>query len=53
MRRKADRVVVNAQLIDARSDRQLWANHYDRTIQDSLGLKAISRPKSRMLSAPA
>ena len=45
VRRKADRVVVNAQLIDARSDRQLWANHYDRTIQDSLGLKAISRPK--------
>ena len=39
MRRKADRVVVNAQLIDARSDRQLWANHYDRTIQDSLGLE--------------
>jgi TolB-like protein/lipopolysaccharide biosynthesis regulator YciM len=39
VRRKADRVVVNAQLIDARSDRQLWANHYDRTIQDSLGLE--------------
>ncbi len=39
VRRKADRVVVNVQLIDARSDRQLWANHYDRTIQDSLGLE--------------
>jgi TolB-like protein len=39
VRRKADRVVVNVQLIDARSDRQLWANRYDRTIQDSLGLE--------------
>ena len=39
VRRKADRVVVNVQLIDARSDRHLWANRYDRTIQDSLGLE--------------
>ena len=39
VRRQNDRVVVNVQLIDARSDRHLWANHYDRTIQDSLGLE--------------
>ena len=39
VRRQADRVVVNVQLIDPRSDRHLWANHYDRTIQDSLGLE--------------
>src|SRR4030095_6703289 len=39
VRRDRDRVVVNAQLIDARSDRHLWANRYDRTIADSLGLE--------------
>jgi serine/threonine-protein kinase len=39
VRRERDRVVVNAQLIDARNDRHLWANHYDRTLADSLGLE--------------
>jgi TolB-like protein/Flp pilus assembly protein TadD len=39
VRREKDRVVVNVQLIDARRDRHLWANRYDRTIQDSLGLE--------------
>lgn len=39
VRREKDRVAVNCQLIDARHDRQLWANRYDRTIQDSLGLE--------------
>jgi len=39
VRRKAGRVVVNVQLIDARSDRHVWANRYDKTIQDSLGLE--------------
>src|SRR5262249_1961318 len=39
VRRQADRVLVNVQLIDAYSERQLWANQYDRTIQDSLGLE--------------
>ncbi len=39
VRRVKDRVVVNVQLIDARRDRQLWGNRYDKTIADSLGLE--------------
>ena len=39
VRREGDRVVVNVQLIDALQDRHLWANRYDRTLADSLGLQ--------------
>jgi TolB-like protein len=39
VRREGDRVVVNVQLIDAQSARQIWANRYDRTLADSLGLQ--------------
>jgi TolB-like protein len=39
VRREGDRVVVNVQLIDARDDRHIWANRYDRTLTDSLGLQ--------------
>lgn len=39
VRRAGDRVVVNVQLVDARSARQIWANRYDRTLADSLGLQ--------------
>ena len=39
VRREGDRVVVNVQLIDARNDRHIWANRYDRTLTDSLGLQ--------------
>ncbi len=39
VRRAGDRVAVNVQLIDTRSDRQLWAKRYDRTLTDSLGLQ--------------
>lgn len=39
VRREGDRVVVNVQLIDAVHDRHLWANRYDRTLADSLGLQ--------------
>ncbi len=39
VRREKDRVVVNAQLIDARSDRHVWANRYDRNLTDALGLE--------------
>ena len=38
VRRAGDRVIVNVQLVDTRTDRQLWANHYDSTLDDSLGL---------------
>jgi serine/threonine-protein kinase len=39
VRREANRVVVTVQLIDARHDRHLWANRYDRPLADSLGLQ--------------
>src|SRR4030095_5308753 len=39
VRREGDRVVVNVQLVDAQSAQQLWANRYDRTLADSLGLQ--------------
>ena len=39
VRRQGDRVVVNVQLIDALKDRHLWANRYERTLADSLGLQ--------------
>jgi TolB-like protein/class 3 adenylate cyclase len=38
VRRVGDRVVMNVQLIDALQDRHLWANRYDLTLQDSLGI---------------
>jgi TolB-like protein/Flp pilus assembly protein TadD len=39
VRREGNRVVVNVQLIDAINDRHVWANRYDRTLADSLGLQ--------------
>ena len=39
VRRDKDRVAVNVQLIDAFSDRHIWAQRYDRTLADSLGLE--------------
>jgi len=39
VRRERKHVVVNVQLIDARHDRHIWANRYDRTLEDSLGLQ--------------
>jgi TolB-like protein/Tfp pilus assembly protein PilF len=39
VRKEGDRVVMNVQLIDARSNRQIWANRYDRTLVDTLGLQ--------------
>jgi TolB-like protein/Tfp pilus assembly protein PilF len=39
VRREGNRVVVTVQLIDALHDRHLWANRYDRTLADSLGLQ--------------
>jgi TolB-like protein len=34
VRRQGDRVRINAQLIDARTDRQLWSETYDRELSD-------------------
>lgn len=39
VRRVGNRVAVNVQLIDAQHDRHLWANKYDRTLADSLGIE--------------
>jgi len=39
VRRVGNRVLVNVQLIDARRDRHLWAERYDRTLADSIGLQ--------------
>ena len=39
VRREGNRIVVNVQLIDAMHDRHLWANRYDRSVADSLGLQ--------------
>jgi len=39
VRRDGNRVLVNVQLIDAHNDRHLWAERYDRTLSDSIGLQ--------------
>ncbi|MGI8481640.1 MAG: hypothetical protein ACR2MF_06200 [Chthoniobacterales bacterium] len=39
VRREGVRVLVNVQLIDARNDHHLWAEHYDRTLVDVLTLQ--------------
>jgi TolB-like protein/Tfp pilus assembly protein PilF len=39
VRSGGNRVVVSVQLIDARNDRHVWANRYDRPLADSLGLQ--------------
>jgi serine/threonine-protein kinase len=39
VRREGNRIAVTVQLIDAQHDRHLWANRYERSLQDSLGLQ--------------
>jgi serine/threonine protein kinase/Tfp pilus assembly protein PilF len=39
VRRTGNRVLVNVQLIDARNDRHLWAERYDRPMANSIGLQ--------------
>ncbi|MEP7072484.1 MAG: hypothetical protein ABI839_08860, partial [Verrucomicrobiota bacterium] len=39
VRRAANRVVVNVQLIDTRDEHQLWTERYERTITDALSLQ--------------
>ena len=39
VRRVKDRVLVNVQLIDALSDRHIWADRYDRTVSDAISLQ--------------
>src|SRR5258705_169314 len=40
VRRAGNRMRVSAQLIDARNDRHLWAETYDRELADVLGIQA-------------
>lgn len=50
VRRSGDRVVVTAQLVDAGSDRHLWARTYDRSATDLLDLQRdVARAISREL----
>jgi len=39
VRRDGNRALVSVQLIDARNDRHIWAQRYDRTIADAIGLQ--------------
>ena len=39
VRRSANRVVVNVQLIDTRDEHQLWSERYERTMEDALSLQ--------------
>ncbi|MEP6956654.1 MAG: hypothetical protein ABI883_07495, partial [Chthoniobacterales bacterium] len=39
VRRKGDRLRVTVQLIDARTDRHIWAESYDRVVSDALTLQ--------------
>jgi TolB-like protein/Flp pilus assembly protein TadD len=39
VRREGDRIVVNVQLISTLTDAHLWANRYERTLADSIGLQ--------------
>jgi TolB-like protein len=40
VRRLGDRVLVNVSLIDTRTERHIWVEHYDRTLASSLTLQA-------------
>jgi TolB-like protein/Flp pilus assembly protein TadD len=39
VRRDGNRVLVNVQLIDATNDKHIWAERYDRTVADTIGLQ--------------
>jgi TolB-like protein/Flp pilus assembly protein TadD len=39
VRRAGNRIIVNVELIDALHDRQVWAESYDRSVADSIGLQ--------------
>jgi serine/threonine protein kinase/tetratricopeptide (TPR) repeat protein len=39
VRRTANRVLVNVQLTDAATGRQIWSDRYDRTLKDSIALQ--------------
>lgn len=40
VQRSGDRVRINAQLIDTTTDTQIWADHYDRKVEDIFSLQS-------------
>src|SRR5206468_12323649 len=52
VQRSGNRVRVNAQLIDARTDRQLWAQTYDRDLADVFAISSeIAKAIAEQLQA--
>ena len=52
VQRSANRVRVNAQLVDARTDRQLWAQTYDRDLADVFAIQSeIAKAIAEQLQA--
>ena len=52
VRRVGNRVLVNVQLIDASNDQHIWAERYDRTVVDSIGLQGeLATEIARVLKA--
>jgi len=52
VRKVGDRVIMNVQLVDAIKDRHLWANKYELTVQDSVGIDGqIAREIATALKA--
>ena len=50
VQRSGDRVRITAQLIEATSDRHIWASSYERDLQDTLSLQAeIARSIARQI----
>ena len=52
VQKMADKVRVNVQLIDVRTDAHVWANTYDRTIDDTFAVESeIANAIARQLNA--
>jgi TolB-like protein len=58
VRKAGDQIRVTAQLIDARANRHLWSETYDRTlddifaIQDEISAKVVDQLKLKLLAGP-
>ena len=57
VRRNAGRIHFNAQLIDTRTDTHVWAEEYDRDVNDMFAIQSevaqkVARAASRQSLAP-
>ena len=52
-RRSGDRIHLNAQLIDTRTDTHVWAEEYDRDLNDLFAIQVRSRKKSPSTFTPS